>query len=90
MRLQPHHGLILRVIQKLDERLKAVRADVEIRLLRFEPAGQILHRAAVFELQAVIFEHVTQRRQQILGLEIRHVPASTRFCARSHNGRRCR
>ena len=34
-------------------------------------AVQILHRAAVLDLQAVILQHVAQRRQQILGLQRR-------------------
>ena len=35
-----------------------------------EPSSQIVHGDAVFHLQTMIFEHVAQRREQILGLQV--------------------
>ena len=40
-----------------------VSGHVEAGLLGFEPAGQVFDRAAVLDFQAMVFEHVAQRRQ---------------------------
>jgi hypothetical protein len=69
VRLHANHGLILRVVEEFVERLESVGADIEAGLFLLEPGGQVFHGTPVLEVEAMIFEHVAQRRQKIFGLE---------------------
>src|SRR5260370_3719509 len=68
LRRYAHQELILRVVQKLAELLKAVSLPVEVRLLGPDPFRQDLVGGSIFHLDAVRFEHVAQHGDGLLGL----------------------